>query len=379
MKITRLRWAAFRIPFRAPYETAHGAATHRSGVILRLQSDSGHEGLGEASLDPSAPESTVDAILPHIEALASALLRSAPEDADSILEPYLTGDDARRAAHCAFETALADAGARAAGQPLAALLARPEEAPSDTPLYRTAIPVNATVAARSTEDAAAAALVARAAGFGCLKLKVGMEATIAAEVARVATIRDVIGTDVKLRLDANGAWDEATATAAVRALAPYDIELLEQPVPAAELEALGRVRGAVTMTIAADEAITDYASAERAIGHADVLVLKPMRLGGLSTSSYVARFATSSGLGVIVTTTIDTGIATAMALHLAASLPDDGRAHGLATASLLESDLLVRPIAIDRGFMRVSSDPGLGIDLDEAAVARFTHNWRELS
>ena len=378
MKITRIRWAPYRIPFSAVYETAHGAATHRSGVLLRLEADSGHEGLGEASLDPSAPEDAVDAILPCIEALASALLRAAPEDVDSILEPYLTADDAARAAHCAVETALADAGARSAGQPLAALLAQPGEGASDTAFYRTAVPVNATIAARSTEDAAAAALVARAAGFGCLKLKVGMESTIAAEVARVATIRDIIGTDVKLRLDANGAWDEVTATAAIRALAPYDIELLEQPVAAAELEALGRVRGAVTMTIAADEAVTDYASAERAIRHADVLVLKPMRLGGLSTTSYVARFAASSGLGVIVTTTIDSGIATAMALHLAASLPDDGRAHGLATASLLQSDLLTRPIAIDRGFMRLSDGPGLGIELDEAPVARYTRDWREL-
>ena len=133
------------------------------------------------------------------------------------------------------------------------------------------------------------------------------------------------------------------------------------------------------MAIAADEAVSDYAAAERAIAHADVLVLKPMRLGGLSTASYIARYAASSGLGAIVTTTIDTGIATAMALHLAASLPDEGRAHGLATASLLESDLLFRPLDIQRGYMNLPASSGLGVELDDSALAKHTSSWQEVS
>jgi L-alanine-DL-glutamate epimerase-like enolase superfamily enzyme len=205
-----------------------------------------------------------------------------------------------------------------------------------------------------------------------------MERTVEAEVARVATIRQVIGADVKLRLDANGAWDEAQAVATIRALEPYEIELVEQPVPARDLEALGRVRAAVTTTIAADEAVTDYASAESAIDHADALVLKPMRVGGASTAAYIARYAAAAGLGTIVTTTIDTGVATSLALHLAASLPADGRAHGLATAPLLESDLLVQRLAIERGVMRLPDAPGLGVELDEDALLRYSEGWHEV-
>jgi o-succinylbenzoate synthase len=377
MKVTRIRWAAYRIPFKAPYETARGGASHRSGILLRLETDSGHEGLGEASLDPSITRGAIEALLPPLEALASALIDAQPDDVDSILEPYLVGDEAARAAHCAIETALADARARAAQLPLAALLQPAFE--GTTPAYLSTVAVNATIAAHSLETAAAAALVARVAGFGCIKLKVGMEATIPGEVARVAAVREVIGSEIKLRLDANGAWDEATAVAAIRALAPYDIELIEQPVPGVDIEALGRIRNAVTTTIAADEALSDYASAERAMPHADVLVLKPMRLGGPSTANYLSRFATSSGLGTVVTTTIDTGIANAMALHLAASLPDEGRAHGLATASLLESDLLVQPLVIERGYMSLPAGPGLGVTLDEDALMRYSDGWHEVS
>ncbi len=372
MKITRIRWAPFRIPFRDPYETARGTATHRSGVIVSLQTDAGFEGLGEASLDPSEPEDSVRTILPKIEALARDLLAAGLDDIDDVLELHSGADTAERAAHCAIETALADAGARAAGLPLAELLSGGDP-------YRSMVPVNATIASRSTEAAAAAALMARASGFGCIKLKVGMEPTIAAEVERVRTIREVIGADLKLRLDANGAWDDAVAIATIHALEAYEIELVEQPVPAHDLAGLGRVRAAVTTSIAADEAAFDYDYAEAAIQHADALILKPIRIGGPSVTSYLGRFAISDGRGAVITTTIDSGIGTALALHVAASLPDDGRAHGLATASLLEDDLLSESLPIERGYMQLPPGPGLGVSLDEERASRYLEAWQELT
>ena len=372
MKIRCIRWAPFRIPFVSPYETAHGRATHRSGVIVVLETETGVMGLGEASLDPSAPESDAKTLLPPIEAMARGLVETDVDDIDELLEPYAHGSDAERAAHCAIETALGDAGAREAGRPLAELLSEEGAA-----LRRVA--VNATIAARSTEEAAAAALLAAAQGYGTVKLKVGMESTLSSEVERVRIIREVIGPEVKLRLDANGAWDEPVAIATIRNLENYDIELIEQPVPASDIEALGRVRDAVTTSIAADEAVTDYESAEEAMKYADLLVLKPMRLGGLSTAHYLAKVALSAGLGAFVTTTIDTGIGTAAALHLAASLPYDGRAHGLATASLLQNDLLTRPLSISRGYMALPDGPGLGVELDEARAAQYLGAWQEVS
>src|SRR5690606_11352944 len=111
--------------------------------------------------------------------------------------------------------------------------------------------VNATIAQRRTDAAAHAALLAKAGGYACVKLKVGMEASADAEAARVRTVREVIGPGVKLRLDANGAWDAATAIATIRALEASEIELVEQPVAAADFEALARVRDAVTTPIAA--------------------------------------------------------------------------------------------------------------------------------
>jgi L-alanine-DL-glutamate epimerase-like enolase superfamily enzyme len=372
LRIKRIRWAPYRIPFVTPYETARGRATHRHGVVVILETAGAVRGLGEASLDPSAPEDEASALLPHVESIARQLIAANPYDVDDVIELHVQGDTAERAALCALETALADAGAQEAGQPLAAML-------SEDASIRRAVPVNATIAARSTEAAAAAALLAMAQGYGCVKLKVGMEATLAAEAERVKTVREVIGAGVKLRLDANGAWDEHVAIATIRNLELYDIELVEQPVPADDVEALGRVRDAVTTSIAADEAISDHLSVAGVLKHADAVVLKPARLGGLSISRYVARVARAAGLGVVVTTTIDTGIGTAASLHLAASLPDEGRAHGLATASLLQDDLLTASLPIERGYMTLPDAGGIGVTLDEARSAQYLGAWQEVT
>src|SRR5688572_4190837 len=93
MRITSITFARYRIPFVAPYETAHGRVTHRVGYIVRALTDAGVEGLGEAALDPSAPESASDAIEPHLRALSLEVVREAIR-LDEAMEPYLHGDEA---------------------------------------------------------------------------------------------------------------------------------------------------------------------------------------------------------------------------------------------------------------------------------------------
>src|SRR5512146_3285425 len=166
MKVASIRWTRYRIPFRAPYETARGAATHREGYIVALRTDDDVEGYGEATLDPSLPLEQTRRLQPHIEALAAHLLRTDLADVDAFLEPHAHGDDAERAAHCAIETSLLDAGARSTGHPLAELLAEHFhiQASGTLPELPGAVPVNATIAARRTETAAAEALAAVASG-----------------------------------------------------------------------------------------------------------------------------------------------------------------------------------------------------------------------
>ncbi len=272
--------------------------------------------------------------------------------------------DAPPAFACAIDTASCDAMAQARGVSVARLLC-------DRPLDR--VPVNATVAAANTADAAGQAAAAREAGFTCVKLKAGMAVSPEEERGRVAAVRAALGPDVALRIDANGAWQPEQAIATIQALESFDLELVEQPIASGQLAEMARVRAAVNVPIAADEDVTSVESARRvlAAGAADALVVKPMTCGGLRPARNIATLAEDAGVAVIVTTTIDSGVGTAAALQLAATLPENGPACGLATSSLLMDVLVATPFVARDGWMDVPGGHGLGVELDEAKLARY--------
>nr|HRC77440.1 enolase C-terminal domain-like protein [Kouleothrix sp.] len=130
-----------------------------------------------------------------------------------------------------------------------------------------------------------------------------------------------------------------------------------------------------------DEAVGGPAQARRVIsaGAADVLVLKPMMAGGLRRGRAIIALAQAAGMQTIVTTTIDSGVGVAAALHLAATLPAPPPACGLATGTLLAGDLLVQPVIIRNGAIRLPVQPGLGVRLDERQLARYAGEWRQIA
>ena len=366
MKVNRLVWTTYRIPFRQPFATAHGTQTERRGVLLKLHTDVGLVGLGEAAPIPgSAPRAWSDVAM-LCEAVSSSLPGKRLEEAREVPPPADHLHPAAVAAvRCGLDTAVCDVLSQAADVPLALWLHR--EA-SET------VPVNATIALPNAASAADAAAKARASDFPCVKLKVGMAAAAGAECERVGAVRKAIGDRLKLRLDANGAWGVEQAIHTIQALESYDIELVEQPVACGDVEALRRVRAAVRIPIAADEDVDSVAAAQRVLGAgaAQVLVIKPMVVGGLRPARQIIERAQAQGVSCIVTTTLDAGIGTAAALHLAATLPATGLACGLATGALLTTDLLTTPLTVRDGRMQRPNAAGLGVRLDEEAVKRHS-------
>lgn len=365
MKIIKLRWRPFRLPFRAPFSTSQGTLSYREGLLLCLETDSGIVGLGEASPPVQRGAAPLQEVLAMLEAAAPALVGRETDDVDAFpVEPA--------ALRCALDTAACDAMAKAEGVAVARLLAA-DSAP--------AVAVNATMGEPTMAGAGRAAVQARAAGFGCVKLKVGMAPSIEEESERVAAVREALGPGIRLRLDANGAWSVERAIRTIRTLEEYDLELVEQPVRPGDLEGMARVRRAVNTPIAADEDVTSLDTARRLLeaGAAQVLVLKPMVLGGLRPARRVAELARAAGASVIVTTTIDAGIATAAALHLAATLSPGGPACGLAPGSLLAGDLITCPLEARNGHMQLPPDPGLGVEMDLEELERYAcGRWREV-
>lgn len=362
-RIAAVRWRPFRLSMRHRFEAAHSTLTAREGLVLELLGGSGESGIGEASPFPALGDGTLADTLALLEVHAGAIALD-PEAALAALPASGPGVMALR---CALDTALLDFAAKERGLPVATLLSGAAWA---------AVPVNAVIGSGTPDEVATYAREAIASEYTVLKLKVGV-GSIADDVARVRAVREACP-DAALRLDANGAWDEATAREALAALAPFNIELIEQPVRVADLDGLARVRSDAVIRVAADEMLNSIEDAQRVIdAHAaDLLVLKPMRLGGAHACLEIARRAAEAGIGCFSTTTFDSSIGTALALHLAAALPEAPVAHGLSTAEHLASDVVAATVTPVAGRLVVPGGPGLGVELDEAALdAVATGPW----
>lgn len=371
IRITDVFWIPFCLALREPFHTARGLVTHRSGLVVALDTDAGIVGLGEASPHPLLGDAAV-------RETAASLVRVAPrilgggaahvEDGPAAVDT-LIGDATHKippALRCALDTAACDALARAQGVSLARFLGHP---------VRASVPVNAVIGAPTARAAAHHAAAAREEGFRCIKLKVGMARTVEEECRRVAGVRRVLGQGIRLRLDANGAWTVETAIRTIRELEAYDLEFIEQPVAPGDLDGMEAVQSAVGIPIAADDDVTSLSSARRIIerGAARILVVKPMVVGGLRTSRAIVSLAADRGYSALITTTIDGAIGRGAALHLAATLPPDGPACGLATEALLAHDFATGLPVVHQGKMTVPDGPGLGLAIEQLCFRHTAH------
>lgn len=209
---------------------------------------------------------------------------------------------------------------------------------------RSRVRVNALIPAVTPATAAALA-----AGLLDVKVKVGVDVG-SVEVDRVAAVRDAIGPHARLRVDANGAWDVDKAVSMIDRLAPFDLELVEQPV--ASLDDLAAVRRRVSVPVAADECVRDLDDARRlaALGAADALVVKVQPLGGIAATLEVMGAA---GVPVIVSSMYETSVGLAFGLALAAALDELPFACGLGTAGLLAGDVVIDPLLPVDGWLAV--------------------------
>ncbi len=382
--VTGLTAVRVRVPFRRPFATATGMWLHREAWILFVAGPDGRIAVGEAVLEPDATE-VEETLLARLVREAADRARSG--DVPDVEELELLGTPGRafRAALDAARFDLAPAVDEPGTGLASAGLASAGFAAADV----RGVPVNGTIGFGGPAAGAEAALQAIEAGFTTLKLKAGAERETLDLVARVRAIRTAVGPDVRLRLDVNGAWDLPTAEDRLGAVARFGIEYAEQPLPPDDSAGAAELRRRVDIPIAADEAAASPVAVRRLLaeGAADVLVVKPARVGGPVAVAEIAAAAAARGVPVVVSTLFETGIGIAAALAAAGRLPRVAGsrfpaplAHGLATAGLLEHDLLEEPLVVEVGRMRSPGSPGsgrLGISVSRVAVARFAAEFVE--
>ncbi len=235
---------------------------------------------------------------------------------------------------------------------------------------RDRIPVNVTVPAVGPEQAAG--IVARS-GCRTAKVKVAEPGQSEADdIERVEAVRDALGPDGRIRVDANGGWQVAQAARMLRRLARFGLEYVEQPC--ATLDELAELRRRTGVPVAADESVRRAGDPlrVRAAGAADIVVLKVQPLGGVRAA---LRVAEACGLPVVVSSAVDTSVGLAAGVALAAALPELRYACGLATMSLLAGDVTADPLLPERGELPVRRPAA-----DPARLARWEADpapWRD--
>jgi L-alanine-DL-glutamate epimerase-like enolase superfamily enzyme len=327
-----------------PLESSYGAVREREILSVSLTDAAGVSGYGEAAPLEAYDGVSIERVQRALEAYKPVLANAEGKNGAQLIDACRGVDDLP-VAFAAVDMALWDRAGRQAGKPVAALL-------TDSPAR--AVGVNATLSALDRAGAAAQAADAVAAGFECLKVKVG----IGDDAGRVAAVRAAAGPETALRLDANGAWDVEEAVRAIEVLSPAGLELVEEPTHG--LASVREVRERVAVRVAIDETAAEHGAL--GAGVADAVCLKISRCGGISGLIAAATLVRASGAEVYVASTLDGPLGVAAALHAAAALASRGPVPpcGLATLALFED--IENPLPAERGEIVLPTVGGLGVE-----------------
>ncbi|MEJ2576395.1 MAG: enolase C-terminal domain-like protein, partial [Gammaproteobacteria bacterium] len=264
--IARVETARYRLPLTGPWHSAHGARQQREGWLLRLTSRTGATGLGECA---PLPEAGTESLAVAAATWRTLLPRLVGRRADTVLAT-LQRLAATPAVRCALEAAVLDLAAATAGRPLAHCL---------NPATATVVRVNAALGGLDA-GVPKRAVRAVAEGYRVLKLKLGLS-PLGTEIAALRELSSRLPDRVVLRLDANRAWDDATAVQAVEALAGLPVEALEEPLRVPHPTALRQLQDRAPWPLALDESLSRW-DLEPLLKDPPVrrIVLKPMVTGG---------------------------------------------------------------------------------------------------
>jgi o-succinylbenzoate synthase len=358
VKVLAARASLAQLRFARPVRTARGDFAERRSAIFSLEDAEGHTGHGEAAPWPGFGTESVDEALVALSDAARLFrdLEIEPGDWPAPVALLLRNAPAARAA---VQGALWDLAARRAGLTLADFLAL-HGVPFCGAVLRE-VPVQALLIEREPEALRVEAQRAAVAGFRAAKLKLGAS-SLDEDLARASAARLGLGPAIRLRGDANGAWNDRSALEALAAVAQFDFDFIEQPLPADDVAGLARLRRHSAVRIAVDESVSTEERALRVIAAeaAQVFVLKPAMLGGAARALEIATLVHKAGSEVVFSHAFESAVGARHALHCAAAWGDATAPHGLRTAGLFVRDV-AGPVDSHDGRVELTAAPGLGV------------------
>ena len=366
MRIADVRVILADIPVKRPHKMSFTTLEAVNFAFVRLETADGLVGWGEAAClgGPTWSEESAESVAVTIERYIAPWLVG--RDAAGI-EP-LRQEMARRVqgnpfARAAVEMALWDLNGKALGVPVHRLLGG---------RVRESVPLSWSLAVESSDAEVAEARAKVALGHRIFKIKTAAH-PVAHDVERVRRLREAVGPDVSLRVDANQGWDRATALQAIRALEPYRLDFVEQPVPRWDLPGMAEIARAVTVPIMADESCCSPhdALAIARLGGVSILALKLTKSAGILGTMAIARIAESAGMSCYVGCMIETSLGTAAYLQMALAATPVTWGCELFGPLLLEGDVTRTPVQYRDGAILALDGPGLGVEVDQARLKEW--------
>ena len=353
MKIAKIETGSIQIPLVTPFKTSLRTATHVDDILVRVTADTGETGFGEAPPTAVITGDTKGSIRAAIEEfIAPSLVGYDIEDLDGIMARLSSCIQKNTSAKAAVDMAIYDLYAKRLGLPLYKVLG----GRSNT------VETDITISVDTTSKMVSDSLKAVKDGFNILKVKVGKEGL--KDVERIAKIREAVGPEIQIRVDANQGWNAKDAVRIITALEDrnLDIDLVEQPVPAHDLLGMKYVTERVYTPILADESVFTAEDAitiiqERA---ADLINIKLMKTGGIYQALKICCIAEIYGVECMMGCMLESKIAVSAGAHLAGAKGIITRAD-LDGPGLCSIDPYEGGPEYNAGTILLNETPGLGI------------------
>ncbi|MDI6904532.1 MAG: dipeptide epimerase [Candidatus Bathyarchaeia archaeon] len=326
------------LDYKEPFRIAPGASTESHNVIVKMVTDYGVVGWGESSPSQRVTGETAENVIKTLNKIAPKLIGMCPLRIEQDIEAMDSIVEGKPAAKAAIDMALYDIFGKTARKPLFMLLGG----------YRTEVLTDLTLSIKPPKEMAKDAVKAVKKGFKALKVKVGINP--AEDVERIRLIREAVGGNIQIRIDANQGWTPKQAIQVLNKIEKFNIQFAEQPVLAEDIKGLIKVRKNSPIPIMADESVHSPEDALRLIQAeaVDLMNIKLMKSGGILKGRKIAAVAEAAGIPCMIGCMGESGIGIAAGVHLAAAIKNIQYAD-------LDSDILLKDKLVKKGGTKVKN------------------------
>jgi L-alanine-DL-glutamate epimerase-like enolase superfamily enzyme len=365
LKITDIKATPITIPFHQPAVLSFGVVDKRSYVVLRIYTNQGILGVGEAAPLPIYSEESVETVKFTIDRyLAPAIIGMNPFDLGRILVRFDQVIKGNPVAKAGMEYSLWDIMGKALEVPLYQLMGG---------LYREEVPLSIhSIGIGKTKKVVEEAVAKVESGMSLIKLKIGLDPL--QDVKNLKAVREAVGGDIGLYVDANQGYSRAAALKTLRRLEEFDLLRIEQPISKYDVSGMAEICRAIDTPIMADEAVGDVHEVHYLLENkaADIINIKSV-MHGLSECKKIATVCEAANIPCYRGSMASLGICDAAEVHLVASTPNIifPENPGANRSEELVDTVLKERLMPEKGILRVPHTPGIGVELDEKKLKKF--------